>query len=280
LTIQAGGAVLERGIISGPGGLVKTGSGMLVLSAANTFSGRFLVLEGTVTLENSAAVSHCTELQLQEGTFIDASVLPGPLQLQTNQTLSGKGAVAGSVDVLGTLQPGDPTGLLKITGGVQLLGRTVLRISKQSSVSALLQATGSITFGGTLTVTNLGGTLVAGDAFKVFDAPSFQGAFAEVELPTLSEYLQWDTNGLTRDGTLRVALRVPQFYPVVIDNGKLLIQVDTWTGLTYELQASEKLGPDAQWTVISTTPGANGSLSIWMPMDPEKGSLYYRFRVY
>jgi autotransporter-associated beta strand protein len=280
LTIQVGEAVRARGIISGLGGLVKTGPGTLLLSAANTFSGGFQVLEGAVTLENTAAISHCPELQLHEGTLLDASVLPEPLQLQPEQTLTGKGSIAGSVKVLGTLQPGDPTGLLKIDGEVQLLGRTVLRISKQSSASALLQATGLLTLGGTLTVTNLGGTLAAGDVFKVLDAPNFQGSFTSVELPTLAESLQWDSAALLKDGTLRVTLRQPQFYPVTASNGRMLIQVDTWTGLTYELQSSEKLGPDAQWSVISTTPGANGPMSVLLPMDPAKASLYYRFRVY
>jgi autotransporter-associated beta strand protein len=280
LTIQAGGAVRVSGVISGPGGLVKTGPATLTLSAANSFNGRLQILEGAVALENPAAISHCAEVQLQEGGLIDASILPEPLRVQPEQTLMGKGTVAGSVEVLGTLQPGDPTGLLRIDGGAQLLGRTFLRISKQSSASALLQATGSITFGGTLTVTNLGGTLAAGDTFKVFDAPSFQGSFASVELPTLGTSLQWDNAALFKDGTLRVALKPPQFYPVTVNNGRLIIQVDTWTGLTYELQSTEQLGPDAQWTVISTTPGADGPLSVWLPMDPNKTSLYYRFRVY
>jgi dTDP-4-amino-4,6-dideoxygalactose transaminase len=72
----------------------------------------------------------------------------------------------------------------------------------------------------------------------------------------------------------------PFFYPVVVDIGKLLIQVDTWTGLTYELQSSEKLGADAQWTVISTTPGSGNPLNVSLPIDPNKSSSYYRFRVY
>ena len=280
LTIQAGGTVSARGVISGLGGVVKTGPGTLTLSAANSFSGRLQILEGTVAIENTAAISQCAEVQLQEGTLIDASRLPEPLRVQPEQTLMGKGLITGSLEVLGTLQPGDPTGLLRIDGGVQLLGRTVLRISKASSASALLQATGSITFGGTLTVTNLGGTLAAGDGFKVFDASSFQGTFASVELPTLSTSLQWDVSRLALDGTLRVTPKAPEFYPVVVNSGKLLIQIDTLTGLTYELQSSEKLGPDAQWTVISTTPGANSPLSALLPMDPAKASLYYRFRVY
>ena len=163
---------------------------------------------------------------------------------------------------------------------MQLLGRTLLYINKQSSASALLQAMGSITFGGDLSVTNLGGTLTAGDVFKVFDAPSIQGSFASIELPTLSTSLLWDTTALIRDGTLRVTPRPPQFYPVAVNNGSLLLQVDTWTGLTYELQSSEKLGVDAQWTVISTTLGTGSPLNVSLPIDPNKSSSYYRFRVY
>ena len=191
------------------------------------------------------------------------------------QHISGSRAAARA-----PLQPGDPTGLLEVDGSVQLLGRTLLYINKQSGASALLQATGSITFGGDLSVTNLGGTLTAGDVFKVFDAPSIQGSFASIELPTLSTSLLWDTTALIRDGTLRVTPRPPQFYPVAVNNGSLLLQVDTWTGLTYELQSSEKLGVDAQWTVISTTPGTGSPLNVSLPIDPNKSSSYYRFRVY
>ncbi|HEV2328237.1 MAG TPA: LamG domain-containing protein, partial [Verrucomicrobiae bacterium] len=71
-----------------------------------------------------------------------------------------------------------------------------------------LQTAGSLTYGGTLIVTNLGGTIVSGDSFKLFNAGSCSGGFASLILPPLSGW-GWNTNGLA-NGILTVGPTTPQ----------------------------------------------------------------------
>ena len=56
----AGYAVTLSGPLSGPGGLIKTDSGTLTLSAANTYGGPTLVSGGTLNLANSGALQLST----------------------------------------------------------------------------------------------------------------------------------------------------------------------------------------------------------------------------
>ena len=60
-----------------------------------------------------------------------------------------------------------------------------------------------MTYGGTLQVTNLAGTLALNDSFKIFDAAVYQGAFASLNLPALAANLAWSTNALT-NGTITI----------------------------------------------------------------------------
>lgn len=57
-----------------------------------------------------------------------------------------------------------------------------------------------------------GDSLMPGDTFNLFDAPSFAGGFASVSLPTVGNpgYF-WDTSDLAVDGTITV---VPEPGPV------------------------------------------------------------------
>ena len=61
-----------------------------------------------------------------------------------------------------------------------------------------------LTFGGTLNVTNIGGTLVNGDVFNLFDWGSTSGAFSSVNLPALTGSLAWDQSNLYTNGTIAV----------------------------------------------------------------------------
>jgi hypothetical protein len=79
--------------------------------------------------------------------------------------------------------------------------------SRTSSPSNdLLVVTGTLAFGGTLTVSNTGPALVAGDKFKLFNKPG-TGTFGLMNLPALTAGLTW-TNKLATDGSIAVVQTV------------------------------------------------------------------------
>ena len=60
------------------------------------------------------------------------------------------------------------------------------------------------TYGGTLTVTNRGQALQAGDCFTLFAATNYTGSFAVTNLPSLGAGLAWNTSTLAQNGSICV----------------------------------------------------------------------------
>ena len=87
------------GVLSGVGGLTKTGAGELVLQAANTYSGETVVAEGTLDLDGSVA-GHIT---VQSGARIGGTgTIGGSLTLRTDAILASL-PEAGPLVVQGSL---------------------------------------------------------------------------------------------------------------------------------------------------------------------------------
>src|SRR5262249_60982682 len=79
----------------GPGGLIKQGSGVLSLSAANTYSGPTTVNAGTLSVNGS---------------------LLGSVTVNSGGMLAGSGTIGGLAVSGGTVAPGNSIGTLSIPG--------------------------------------------------------------------------------------------------------------------------------------------------------------------
>jgi len=116
----------------------------------------------------------------------------------TIQSLSpGSGATSSGIGSF-TEDAGDT---INVTLGT---GTHAFDVSAPSSADKLDLANGSVTYGGTLTVTLTGGSVSEGQTYDLFDAASFGGSFATINLPTLTSGLGWDTSSLTTDGTISI----------------------------------------------------------------------------
>ena len=126
------------------------------------------------------------------GMLGGTGVLSGAVYINGGATLA-PGAVAGTVGTMTisnlTLQPGSITRM---------------EIDKGNAVSDQIAGLTSVTYGGSLIVSNLSGTLAAGDIFKLFNAASYSGAFSSISPSSPGAGLIWMTNTLVVDGTLRV----------------------------------------------------------------------------
>ncbi|MDW8307865.1 MAG: Ig-like domain-containing protein, partial [Verrucomicrobiales bacterium] len=191
----AGGTVIFSGIISGTAGpaLEKIGPGTVIFSGPNTYTVGTVVKEGTLLVNNTGASS---------GTGT------GAVTVNSGATLGGTGKIDGAVTVNGTLAPGGATapGTLTVTNTVALNGTVRMRLKTDATPTndKLVRTGGALTFGGVLTVTNVGPALVGGEVFDLFDATGFSGSFSATNLPPLGPGMNWWTGNLGVDGSIRV----------------------------------------------------------------------------
>lgn len=195
---------------------------------------------------------------------VDSLLLNGVITNALNVTVanfSGGGKMVnqtGVTTVSSSTTPGgsNSIGILTVSS-LALSGSTVMELNRTNSPNADRLAANSILFGGTLTVTNLGGALQSGDSFQLFSG-TISGAFATTNLPALSSTnLYWDASKLVSQGVLTVASKIPAsptILPPVLNGTNLTLQASSQVGFNYVLQATAQLAP-ANWTAIKTNAG-------------------------
>jgi uncharacterized protein with beta-barrel porin domain len=127
------------------------------LTGTNTYTGGTSINGGVLVVDGSLGAGSVT--------------VPGG-------TLTGTGSIGGPVSISsgGTLAPGAPLGALAINNTLSLAGNTLVTLS--NGVCSRVTGLASVTYGGTLTVTNLGGPLSPGQTFSLFGASSASGNIA------------------------------------------------------------------------------------------------------
>jgi autotransporter-associated beta strand protein len=161
-----------------PISLAKSGAGTLRLEAENTYGNGTTFSGGTL--------------------IVNGSLPAGPFAISAGTTLGGRGVLHAAVSLPAgaMLAPGDlGIGTLTASQNVTLLAGSVTRLELNPAATTnrhdQLRVLGHLTRGGTLTVTNLGGALWAGDAFRLFHATTSSGTFAATNLPPLPPGLAW-----------------------------------------------------------------------------------------
>ena len=184
-----------NGVISGLGAITQRGSGLTILNGPNTYTGPTTVSDGTLQVNGSLNAASA-------------------VTVNSNATLAGTGTINGPVTVNagGTLAPSTSAaiGTITLNGGLTLKGNLFFKVNTSVSPSNdFASVTGTLTNGGTgtLTVTNLGPALVAGDTFKLFNKALTNAVSLTANLPALSASLAW-SNNLAADGSIR-SFRLP-----------------------------------------------------------------------
>jgi hypothetical protein len=170
--------------------------------------------------------------------------------LLTGQGLWGSGSVNGAVtvDFGATLTVGGGAGTpgtLSFNDSLTLGGSTLLRIGKGLVPSNdVVRVTGLFTSGGTLVVSNVGGTLALGDSFKLFSAGSYSGAFVSSSLPNPGLGLAWDTSQLAVSGVITIARASGPPVILVQPQGTNVVEGTT---VTLSVSASGTMPLHYQW---------------------------------
>jgi len=190
LTITNIDSFTNSGIVTN---ITKTGTGILTL-ISNTLPSSTLIdiTAGTIDINQQSTSSTLT--------------------LGSGQVIRGNGNLAGSLQANAgsTVAPGETTiGTLTVSNGVVLNGGTTfMKISKTANTNDILRTSGSISYSGTLVVSNILGTLVGGESYKLFSAASYSGGFGTIIPAIPGAGMTWNTNNLVVNGTISVVASV------------------------------------------------------------------------
>jgi hypothetical protein len=113
------------------------------------------------------------------------------------------------VQPTGRLAPGVSIGVLTISNVLTLSGTTIMELNATAGTNDLVRGIGTVNFGGTLSLSNLGGPVSSTSAFRLFSANTYRGAFTALVPASPGPGLAWNTNTLAADGTLRVVSTAP-----------------------------------------------------------------------
>jgi autotransporter-associated beta strand protein len=125
----AAGGTTVSSVISGAGEVRKGGSGTLILTGINTYTGFTTVNAGTLAVNGSTAPS--------TQTFVNASA-----------TLSGTGTVGNTVINGGTLAPGNSIGTLNVQGNLILNAAATYLVEVDPNGADRTNVTGAAALGG------------------------------------------------------------------------------------------------------------------------------------
>lgn len=149
-------------VIGGNGGVTQVGSGTLVLSATNSYTGPTLVNAGTLLVNGSIASS--------SGVTIGSGA-----------ALGGGGALpAVTVASGGSLAPGNSVGTVTINGNFTLSPGGTLVMEVAGAAADRIIVTGNATLGGALRLVPLGGGYSFNTAYTLLTAASVTGALSGV----------------------------------------------------------------------------------------------------
>ncbi len=200
-------------------GLTKVGAGVETLTGTSVNTGTVDVQGGTLLLTGSGSFNNAAVIAVGNGATYDVTGTSLPLTLNSGQTLIGGGTVNGGViaSAGSTINPGDTIGALTVSGNLTLSGAVLIELNRANSPAtndSIVVTGGTLTAGGTLTVTNLGPALHIGDSFQLFGTGV--SGFSSISLETndtVNGYAYTWNNAVAGNGTITVATAIPVTVP-------------------------------------------------------------------
>jgi len=280
LDIQRGTNVLNAGLVEVDFLQLLFTSGFFEFNGGTLRPGHTFCNNGRIFTVGDG--TRAATLQLAGGTHS----FTNSLLINNHGTLTGFGTIAGDLTVSsgGTLLPEDGIGTLAVIGLANLQGATIMEAFKlrASRISDQVQVTGTLIYGGSLTVSNVGVSAFAeGDSFKLFDAPAYAGSFASLNLPPLIAGLGW-MNKLLLDGSIEVvSVPEPKFASITVSGTNVVISgTNGSAGANYAvLTATNVALPLSNWVSLVTNQfDSSGNFSFTNPIVPGEPQRYFRIR--
>jgi hypothetical protein len=157
----------------------------------------------------------------------------------------------------------------------------------KAGFTSLLMAS-NITYGGTLTLSNMGPALAYGDTIKLFSASNYSGAFSSLIPAAPGTGLIWNTNWISVNGTVFITSTNPALItPPRITGFQLLGGNFAVAGTNgnapgtffYTLASTNLALPITNWTIVSTNQfGSGGGFNFTNTLNPGKAQQFFILR--
>ncbi|MEI6871245.1 MAG: autotransporter domain-containing protein, partial [Verrucomicrobiota bacterium] len=152
LLISRSGSLAVSAPINGTGKLKLDGSTLpsgsaapqVSLSAQNDFTGETEITAATLKLDATSSISNSSVLRIQSGGTLDVTAFTNGYSISTGQSLQGNGGtIRGSVNVGGTLAPGNSPGSITV-GGIKIDNTALFNAEIFQNVNASLDVADKI----------------------------------------------------------------------------------------------------------------------------------------
>ena len=261
LNLQGDGDALWTGTINDGTARInvtKRGNGVWTLAGTNSYSGATLVAAGT--LKVTGILSTNALAVAGGGTLAGNGKILGPVTIQSGGILSPGTSVPGRLLVSNSLTLG---------GGCTNVFRLDPAAATNDSVGGLVV----VNYGGTLLVTNRGGGISAGQAFKLFDAAGYEGNFSSVNLPDLPVGRKW-LNRLAVDGSIAVYNTNACGLNWAMAGSSVTL---SWPAdhLGWRLQVQTNSLAKGLGTNWMDVPNSGSATNLNIPLNTDSGAVYY-----
>ena len=242
--------------------VIKSGTGTLVLSGPNTYTGATTVSNGTLEVDGQIANSQVT---VNGGTLDGSGTIYGPVTLNSGKLAPATAAGIGTLTINNTLN---------INGGT-----VAMRISKTGGAvtNDLVAGLNNVTYGGSLVVTNAGpSALAGGEMFQLFSASgSKTGNFTNVTiLPVTGATGTFDPATGTLTIVAAASAPTPTNITYTVTGSQLVLNWPAGQGWQLQSQTNSlSTGLTTNWTTVSgATPPFTNTIT---PANP---SVFYRLK--
>jgi hypothetical protein len=287
-----GTALTITNTISGDGGVIKNGGSPLIFVGPTLYTGDTTLNAAALRLNGAADLSMSTNIAINAGSTLTVTgMVSSTFPLASGHTLRGHGVVNGSLIanagsiVSPAVTPGlSPVGILTVSNSITLSGTNIMELDPANGTNDVLKSgLSAITYGGTLSLTNLSGPLISGSSFKLFSASSYLGSFTNITPATPGAGQAWDTSALGTTGTIKVVATIPPTFSsiVLVGTNVVLSGSNGVASHSYYVLASTNVAiPLSNWSRIATsTFDINGHFTFTNSPVPPLPQRFYRLQV-